>query len=84
EAIKHAVMSGLGVSILSAHTLVFGGKAGLSVLNVESLPIATHWYFVWQREKPLSLITEAFLNHVKDEGKSKLLRELQRMGVAWQ
>lgn len=84
EAIKHAVMSGLGVSILSAHTLAFGGKAGLSVLNVESLPIATHWYFVWQREKPLSLITEAFLNHVKDEGKSNLLRELQRMGVPWQ
>ena len=25
EAIKHAVMSGLGISILSAHTLTFGG-----------------------------------------------------------
>ena len=81
EAIKHTVMSGLGVSILSAHTLAFGGKAGLSVLNVEHLPIETHWYFVWQREKPLSLIAETFLNHVAGEGKTSLLRELQRIGV---
>lgn len=81
EAIKHTVMSGLGVSILSAHTLAFGGKAGLSVLNVEHLPIETQWYFVWQREKQLSVIAESFLNHVAGEGKNSLLRELHRIGV---
>ena len=82
EAIKHAVMSGLGLSILSAHTLAYGGKSGLSVLNVESLPIETHWYFVWHRERHLSLVAETFLEHVSSEGKASLIRELQRIGVA--
>ena len=32
EAIKHAVMSGLGISILSEHTLTYGGSNGLTRL----------------------------------------------------
>lgn len=82
EAIKHAVMSELGVSILSAHTLAFGGKSGLAVLNVEHLPIETHWYFVWLKDKPQTLIAEAFLNYVAAEGRSELLTELKRLGFS--
>lgn len=81
EAIKHAVMSGLGISILSAHTLVFGGSTGLSQLAVKELPIKTHWYFVWLKAKRHSLIAEEFLKHVETEGRAMLIEELRRNGI---
>ena len=82
EAIRHAVMAGLGVSILSAHTLAFGGRTGLAQLNVRQLPIETHWYFVGLRAKRPSLIAKTFLNYVQTEGKEALLQELREDGFA--
>ncbi len=81
EAIKHAVMSGLGISILSAHTLVYGGRAGLAQLPFSLLPIKTHWYFVWLKTKRPSLIANEFLNHVETDGRKMLAAELQRSGI---
>ncbi|MBU2708060.1 LysR family transcriptional regulator [Zooshikella marina] len=78
EAIKHAVMSGLGISILSAHTLAFGGRAGLVELAIKPLPIKTHWYFAWLKGKQLSIIANTFLNYVQSEGKETLLSELRQ------
>lgn len=77
EAIKHAVMSGLGISILSAHTLTFGGSAGLSELRVKGLPIRSRWYLVRQRQKTPSLPARAFLEYLEaDEKTRELIREL--------
>lgn len=45
EAIKHAVMSKLGISIISAHTLTYGGQSVLVRLPVKELPIDSHWFF---------------------------------------
>ncbi|WP_432451981.1 MULTISPECIES: LysR family transcriptional regulator [unclassified Agarivorans] len=68
EAIKYAVMSELGVSILSEHTLSYGGLEGLSIVNVENLPIVTQWYLVRRRSRPMSPIAETFLQYVKQHG----------------
>ena len=76
EAIKHAVMSGLGISILSAHTLTFGGRSGLAELRVTGLPIESHWYLVRHRERNLSLIAETFLDFLQTEGQESVLAEL--------
>lgn len=76
EAIKHSVMSGLGVSILSEHTLTFGGQSGLSVLNIKELPIHTNWYLVRIKNKPLSPIAEALLSFVKQMDRQVLLADL--------
>lgn len=81
EAIKHAVMSGLGISILSAHTLVYGGQSGLSRLNVRELPIVSRWYFTWLKAKPPSLIAGEFLSYLQNEGRRMLLAELKRNGI---
>jgi DNA-binding transcriptional LysR family regulator len=72
EAIKHAVMSGLGISILSEHTLSFGGSTGLARLDVRQLPIESTWYLVRLRTKRLSLIAETFLEYLMAEGTSAL------------
>ena len=77
EAIKHAVMSGLGISILSAHTLAFGGRSGLSELKVKGLPIESRWYLVRQRQKSPSIPARAFLEYLEASGQiEELIREL--------
>ena len=72
EAIKHAVMSGLGISILSEHTLTYGGNEGLVTLKVRQLPIESTWYLVRLRSRRLSLIAEAFLEYLQREGQNNL------------
>lgn len=81
EAIKHAVISGLGVSILSEHTLSYGGLSGLSVLAVEHLPIQTQWYLVRRKSRPISPIAERFLSYVKQQG-SQLFTSDQQFVVS--
>lgn len=82
EAIKHAVMAGLGVAILSVHTLAFGGRQGLAVLDVNRLPIDTHWYFVWPGARRLSPVAQTFLEYVQEEGRESLMPALRKLGFA--
>ncbi|WP_028118002.1 LysR family transcriptional regulator [Ferrimonas senticii] len=78
EAIKHSVMSKLGISIVSAHTLGYGGQAGLVKLPVRELPIDSHWFFVWSRSKRKTALATEFLEYVDGEGKQRLQQELMR------
>jgi DNA-binding transcriptional LysR family regulator len=75
EAIKHAVMSRLGISILSAHTLSFGGRSGLVELDVRELPIESTWYLVRPRSRRLPLIAQTFLDYLQREGADRLVQE---------
>ncbi|MEM9256298.1 MAG: LysR family transcriptional regulator [Pseudomonadota bacterium] len=77
EAIKHSVLSNLGISILSAHTLTYGASSGLVKLPVRGLPIASHWFFVWTKSTRLTVIASEFLEYVESEGRQAVQRELQ-------
>jgi DNA-binding transcriptional LysR family regulator len=61
ETIKQAVMAGMGVSFLSAHTI---GKElqteSLAVLDVEGFPVMLSWYVVHRRNKRLPPVAQAF------------------------
>ncbi len=62
EAIKHAIVGGLGISVLSLHTLTLQGPDGqVALLDVEGFPIMRQWYIVYPRGKELSLVAQAFL-----------------------
>jgi len=59
RAIKHAVEEGLGLAIVSVHTLEIELKAKtLKVLNVEGFPIFRNWYVVQREGKRLSPIAK--------------------------
>ncbi|MCC5809482.1 MAG: LysR family transcriptional regulator [Ectothiorhodospiraceae bacterium] len=61
EAIKEAVAAGLGLSVVSRHTLELDLQAGRVVtLDVEHFPIARNWYLAYRRGKRLSPIALAF------------------------
>ena len=77
EAIKHSVMSGLGVSILSSHTLAFGGSSGLAKLDVQDLPIMTKWYLANLKAKKLSVAAHTFLEYVTDSERERMLGNME-------
>lgn len=69
ETIKQAVMAGMGISFLSAHTVSRELSAGsLCVLDVEGLPLMLHWYVVHLRDKRLQPVTQAFKDFLLDDG----------------
>jgi len=69
EAIKQAVEAGLGLGIVSIHTLSLELETRrLAILDVESFPILRHWYIVHRQGKRLSPVADAFMRFVFDEG----------------
>ena len=68
EAIKHAVMAGLGLGIVSLHTLEFELALNrIAILSVEGFPIMKEWYLVYRSSKRLSPIAQAFHEFVLNE-----------------
>jgi len=54
ETIKQAVIAGLGIALISAHTIAHEVRDGrLAVLDVEGLPVVRQWFVVKRREKRL-------------------------------
>ena len=70
EAIKHAVMAGLGLGIVSLHTLEMEFKLErLAVLDVEGFPILRDWYVVHREGKRFSAAAQAFKEFVLKKGR---------------
>ena len=70
EAVKQAVIAGLGYSILP----VIGIKNELSrgqlhIIDSPGLPITTNWRLIWLKNKKLSSVAQAYLAHVRQNKK---------------
>jgi DNA-binding transcriptional LysR family regulator len=68
EAVKQAILAGLGLSIMP----LIGIKNELSngelkIIPVKGLPITTTWSLIWLRGKRRTAVAEAFLNHIETE-----------------
>lgn len=65
EAIKQAIVGGLGVSVLSRHTLALDAAMGqLATLDVQDFPIQRQWYAVHLVGKQPSLVAKTFLDYL--------------------
>lgn len=81
EAIKQAVAGGLGIAVLSAHTLALESRFDdLVILDVDGFPIRRHWYSAYHKDKQLSVVAQAFLDFMHEE--SKPLSEKYLLGIA--
>jgi DNA-binding transcriptional LysR family regulator len=68
EAIKQAIAGGLGVSVLSLHTLALDGAGGLlQSLDVKGFPLQRKWYVAYPNGKHLSAVAEAFIEFLLTE-----------------
>ncbi|MGJ3701706.1 LysR family transcriptional regulator [Variovorax sp. AFSI2.2] len=69
ETIKQAVIAGMGVSFVSAHTISQETRAGsLRVLDVEGFPLMLNWYVVHRRNKRLPPVAQAFKDFLLADG----------------
>jgi len=71
EAIKQAVIGGLGLAVLSLHTLSAEGAEGpVALLDVQHFPIHRQWHIVHPKKKVLSVVARAFLDFaIQDEAR---------------
>ena len=61
ETIKQAVMAGLGVALISGHTVATEVEAGrLALLDVAGLPIRRQWYALRRADRTLGPAAAAF------------------------
>jgi DNA-binding transcriptional LysR family regulator len=61
ETIKQAVMAGLGVALISAHTIAVEVADGrLVCLDMEGLPIVRQWFVLTRTDRSLSPVGAAF------------------------
>jgi DNA-binding transcriptional LysR family regulator len=68
EAVKQAVLAGLGISIMpliGIHQELEAGK--LSIIHQDGLPIRTEWQLVWLRKKELTPVMKAYLEFLATE-----------------
>jgi len=75
EAVKQAVLAGLGYSIMPLigikNELL---KKDLQIINFKDFPIKSTWRLIWLKNKKLSPIAEAFLDYIKKE-KNKIIAD---------
>ncbi len=61
EAIKQAVQAGMGLGILSLHSIELEIEARrLAVLNVDQFPLLRNWFVIHRNNKRLSIAAQAF------------------------
>jgi DNA-binding transcriptional LysR family regulator len=69
ETIKQALIAGMGVSFLSAHTVSRELQAGsLAVLDVQGFPLMLNWYVVHRKHKRLPPVAQAFKGFLLTDG----------------
>ncbi|MET3128327.1 DNA-binding transcriptional LysR family regulator [Arcicella rosea] len=75
EAVKQAVIAGLGYSIMPLigikNELLNGD---LQIIPVNGLPIITTWHLIWLKGKNFSPVAKAFLNYLQEE-KTKIIHD---------
>ncbi len=69
ETIKQAVIAGLGIAFISAHTVATELADGrLVILDVAGLPVVRQWFVLKRKDKVLLPPAQAMLDYLSTEG----------------
>ena len=75
EAVKQAVIAGLGCSIMPIIGIkneLMNGE--LQIIPVKGLPIRSTWQMIWLKNKNLSPVATAYLKYIREE-KNNIIKE---------
>ena len=73
EAVKQAVMAGLGASLLSNFSMAQELKEGrISLLELPGLPLKADWNLIWLKQKKHSPAVKAFIRWLSENRKEVL------------
>lgn len=68
ETVKQAVIAGMGISFLSAHTISRELQNGsLAALDVQGFPLMLNWYVVHRKNKRLTPVAQAFRSFLMND-----------------
>lgn len=68
EAVKQAIMAGIGISLISRYSVFSEEKMGrISILDVKGLPYENSWKLVYPKGKKLSPVSKRFLEFTTTE-----------------
>lgn len=82
ETIKQAVLAGMGITFLSAHTISRELRDGsLVALDVQGFPLMLNWYLVQRRTKRLPPVAQAFHRFLLQDG-ARLIDEIVPLPAA--
>lgn len=70
EAIKQAILAGLGISVLSLHSLALHPPGQFAILDVQGFPIRRQWYAVYPAGRQLTPVTRTFLDFLLAYGRN--------------
>jgi DNA-binding transcriptional LysR family regulator len=67
EAVKQAIVAGLGSSIMPLIGIKNELKSEeLQIIKVKEFPITTNWQLIWQKNKRFSPVASAFIDYIKN------------------
>ncbi|MCH4904576.1 LysR family transcriptional regulator [Cylindrospermopsis raciborskii CHAB3438] len=75
EAIKQAIAGGLGISVLSRHTLLSDAHQ-FSILDAQHFPIKRTWYIVHPSGKQLSIVARTYYEYLLEAAKRIVEEEI--------
>ena len=76
EAVKQAVIAGLGYSIMPLIGLKNALQHGeVEIITLPDLPIVTEWNIVWLKSKQLPPVAEAYLAYINEERERIVLQD---------
>lgn len=79
EAVKQAVIAGLGISIMPIIGMNDALQKGdLRILKIKKLPIETNWNLIWLKSKNLSRVAKAFKNHVIENKETIIKHQFEK------
>jgi DNA-binding transcriptional LysR family regulator len=65
EAVKQAIVSGLGCSIMPAIGIRHELNSGeLKIIPIKGLPLVTNWNLIWHQNKEFSPVTKRYIEHL--------------------
>jgi len=68
EAVKQAIMAGIGISLISDLSMKSELQTGMiSTIDLLGYPIQTHWHVLYKRDKIISRVFLNFIDFLKDE-----------------
>jgi DNA-binding transcriptional LysR family regulator len=68
EAVKQAVIAGIGYSIMPIIGLKNELENGdIKIITMKGFPIKSNWHLVWLKNKSLSPVAEAYINYIREK-----------------
>lgn len=75
EAVKQAIMAGIGISLISKYSLTLEQELGkISVLDVKDLPYKNNWKMVYPKGKRLSPAAQNFIEFTVNASIKEILK----------